>query len=91
MGPIPESQKNKYKMLIGDQFSERCEIVALPNQEAKSMARASVEHWIVRLGSPDNLHYDQGLKFMSKLFPSLCAAPGQKKTSNLPPARERID
>ena len=35
MGPLPESQRNKYILLIGSQFSKWYEAVALPNQEAK--------------------------------------------------------
>ena len=35
MGPLPESQGDKYILLIGDQFSKWYEAVALPNQEAK--------------------------------------------------------
>ena len=68
-------------MLIGDQFSKWYEAVALPNQEAKTVAKAVVEHWMVRFGCPVNLHSDQGSKFMSKLFRSLCNELGIQRTS----------
>ena len=32
MGPLPESQGNKYILLIGDQFSKLYEALALPNR-----------------------------------------------------------
>ena len=49
MGPPPGSQGNKYILLIGDQFSKWYEAIALTNQEAKTLSRALVEHWIVNL------------------------------------------
>ena len=60
MGPLPESQGNKYILLIGDQFSKWYEAVALPNEEAKTVAKASVEHWIVRFGCPVNYTVTKG-------------------------------
>ena len=68
-------------MLIGDQFSKWYETLALPNQEAKTLAKAIVEHWIVRFGRPVSLHSDQGSNFMSKLFCSLCSELGVQRTS----------
>ena len=35
MGPFPESQRNKYISLSGDEFSKWYKAIALPNQEAK--------------------------------------------------------
>ena len=58
MGPLPESQGNKYILLIVDQFSKWYEAVALLNQEAKTVVKAFVEHWIVRFGFPVNQHSD---------------------------------
>ena len=94
MGPLPESQGNKYILLIGDQFSKWYEAVALPNQEAKTVAKAFVEHWIVIFGCPVNLHSDQGSNFMSKLFRSLCSELGIQKTSTTsyhPPGNAMIE
>ena len=81
MGPLPESEGNKYILLIGDQFSKWCEAIALPNQEAKTVSRSFVEHWIVRFGCPVNLHSDQGSKFTPKLFRSLCSELGIQRTA----------
>ena len=81
MGPLPESQGKKNVLLKGDQFSKWYEAVALPNQEAKTVAKAFVEHWIVRFGCPVNLHSDQGSNFISKLFRSLCSELRFQRTS----------
>ena len=69
MGRPPGSQGNKYISLIGDQFSNFYEALALPNQEAKTVSRAFFERWLVRFVCPVNLHSDQG----SKLFGSPCS------------------
>ena len=56
MGPLPESQGNKYILFIGNQFSKWYEAVALPNQGAKTVSRLFVEDWIVRFGCESNLN-----------------------------------
>ena len=93
MGPLPESQGNKYILLIGNQFSNWYEAVASPNQEAKTVSRLFVEDWIVRFGCPVKLHSDQGLKFMSEFFRSLCSEPGQRTStsSNYPKGNAMIE
>ena len=78
MGPLPGEQ---YILLIGDQFSKWYEAIALPNQEAKTVAKAFVEHWIVRFGCPVNLHSDQGPNLISQLFRGLCSELGSQRTS----------
>ena len=81
MGPLPESQVKKYFLLIADQFSKWYEAVALPNQDAKTVAKAFVEQWIVRFGCPVKLHSDQGSNFIPKLFRSLCSELGIQRKS----------
>ena len=73
MGRLPESQGNKYFLPIGDEFSKLYKAVALPNQEAKTVQLAFVEHWMVRFGCLVSLQSDQGSKFVSKLIRSLCS------------------
>ena len=75
-------------------ISKWYEAVALPNQEAKALARAFVEHWIVRFGITVNVHKDQRLKTMSQLLLSFCCELGIQKTStisNQPQENRRID
>ena len=81
MGPLPESNGQKYILLIGDQFSKWYEAVAMANQEAKTVARALVDNWITKFGCPVNLHSDKGTNFMSELFTELCRVLGIERTS----------
>ena len=68
MGPLPESQENKYILFIGDQFSEWYEAVALPNEEAKTVLRAFVKHWIVRFGCQSTYTVTKGRIFYVKII-----------------------
>ena len=81
MSPLHQSQGNKYILLIGDQFRKLYKAVALPNQDAKTVSRAFVEHWILTFGCPVNLHSDLGSNFIPKLFRSLCSELAIQRTS----------
>ena len=80
-GPLPETQKgNKYILVMADHFDKWCECVALPSQEAGTVARAVAEKWICRWGAPFHLHSDQGRQFESQLFHDVMKWFGVKKT-----------
>ena len=69
MGPLPATVRgNKYIVVMMDYFSKWMEAVALPNQEAATVAQALVEGVVCRFGAPATLHSDQGRNFQSRLF-----------------------
>ena len=73
LGPLPCTKNNNvYILLIVDQFTKWVEAVALPNQKAETVARATVENFILRLGCPLEIITDQGTNFQSDLFQELC-------------------
>lgn len=53
---------------------------ALPNQRAKTCAKALVDNWVYRYGEPDAIHSDQGRNFESHLFSELCQMLEIKKS-----------
>ena len=70
--PFPESQSgNKYVFMIFDQFTKCVECYLLPDQGANTVARALVDNFIARFGSPCIIHSDQGRQFESDLFAAL--------------------
>ena len=71
MGPLPESNGNKFICLIGDHFTKWYEAIPLPDQKATTTASALIEHWISRFGCPHSIHSDQGRNFESHLFKEL--------------------
>ena len=62
-----------------DQFSKFVEAVALPNQEARTVAKALMDHWIARYGVPRQVLSDRGTNFERKLFRELCILLGTDK------------
>ncbi len=52
----------------------------LPNQRAKTCARALVDNWVYRYGAPYAIHSDQGSNFESHLFSELCQMLEIKKS-----------
>ena len=79
--PFPESQSgNKYVFMIFDQFTKCVECYLLPDQGANTVARALVDNFIARFGSPCIIHSDQGRQFESDLFAALCTLLEIKKT-----------
>ena len=72
-GPHPKSSNGKvYILTIIDQFTKYVESAALPNQEAKTVAKAFMEHVILRHGAPLQILTDRGTNFESALFRELC-------------------
>ena len=68
LGPLPNSQGNRYILLIGDHFTKWYEAIPLPNWTAYTTANALLEHWICRFGCPESIHTDRGTNFDSELF-----------------------
>ena len=81
LGPFPESQLgNKYVFMVVDQFTKWVDCYPLPDQGARSVARAFVDNFISRFGSPCIIHSDQGRQFESDLFTALCTLLEVTKT-----------
>jgi hypothetical protein len=72
-GPLPKTKDgNSYVLVICDCFTRWTEAIPLPNQEAGTIAKAFVDHYVSRFGVPMVIHSDQGRNFTSKLFSDMC-------------------
>ena len=61
MGPFPISiHDNKYILVITEYLAHWCEVVALPDSMASTVARALLQHIIFPHGCPQQLLSDQG-------------------------------
>ena len=78
LGPFkPKStQGNSYIMIVTDYFTKWVEAILLPDQKAKTTARALVKPIISRHGSPKTILTDRGTNFTSKIFSSICSYLG---------------
>ena len=55
-----------------DVFTKYTQAIPLKSQKASMVAKALIDHWIVRFGVPERLHSDQGRNFESKVISQLC-------------------
>ena len=53
--------KNKYILMMLDQFSHFCTVVPIPNNLAKTVSTAILTHWIALYGTPTKIRIDAGL------------------------------
>ena len=71
-GPLPVTEwGNKYILVAADYFSKWPECWAIPDQEAKTIARC-LEELIGRHGVPQALLTDQGKNFECKVISEIC-------------------
>lgn len=73
LGPFHKTPAgNRYVLTIIDHFSRYVCMIAMPNQQANTVAQALVNNWLLKFGVPDTIVTDQGTNFMSDLFKQLC-------------------
>ena len=75
---------NKHILVISDYYTKSTECFAMPNMEAKTVAKPLVEEVIVRCGTPYVMHTDQGVQFESNLFQEMCRLLQIQKTRTTP-------
>lgn len=81
LGKLPTTKSgNNYALVISDYFTKWPEVIAIPNQEAKTIAKVVVKEWISRYGSPLEFHTDQGRNFEAELTSEIMEILGIKKT-----------
>jgi hypothetical protein len=72
-GALPTTHNgNKYILTFQDDLSKFSEAIAIPNQEADTIAKAFISRIILKHGPPVSLLTDQGTNFLSNLFKSVC-------------------
>jgi len=75
---------NKHILTVQDAFSKYFICVAMPDQEAKTVAKAFFQEVICKFGIPKKLVTDNGTNFVSDLFKELCKMLGVKKIETSP-------
>ena len=80
-GPVITSRAgNKYVLVITDTFTKYTVAVPLPDQRARTIARAFLERWALLFGFPYQCHSDQGSCFTSTLWTRVCEELNIEKT-----------
>lgn len=82
VGPLNTTlMGNKYILTFEDDFTKTVDGVALPDQEAATIAEAFVERIICRYALPERLITDKGANFESRLIKEICKILKIKKKS----------
>ena len=85
LGPLPLTPcKNGYILLSTDHFTEWVEIMAVPDQTAKTCANKLLNEVIARYGCPLTILSDQGAAYESSIFHELCQLLEIRKTRTSP-------
>ena len=86
LGPVILATKSeaKYILVISDLYTKYVVTVPLKDMTAATVANAIVEQWIMRYGTPDVLHMEQGTKFNSDLMQDICRLFMIDKTRTTP-------
>ena len=71
VGPLPESQGNKYLLTVIDRFTRWPEAIPIKDIEARTIARAYVHNWVARFGVPSQMTSDRGTQFVSELWSAM--------------------
>ncbi|CAG2231769.1 unnamed protein product [Mytilus edulis] len=95
LGPLPVTkQKNKYVLMIVDQFTKWLECFPIPGQTAEIVAKAAVDGFISRFGCPLEVHTDQGKNVDGNLMWNLCELLEISKTRTTayhPASNEQVE
>jgi transposase InsO family protein len=78
VGPLPQSQGNRYLFTIVDRFTRWPEAIPLSETSTETCARAIVAHWISRFGLPSVITSDRGAQFTSKLWSEISQLLGMQ-------------
>ena len=67
-----------------DAFSKFSVAAVMPNQQAKTVAKALVDKWFYAYGIPTRIHCNQGKSFDNKIIEQLCKVYGVKQSTTTP-------
>ncbi|KXJ84017.1 hypothetical protein RP20_CCG022097 [Aedes albopictus] len=84
VGPLPISNGMRYILTMIDRFSRWPEAVAISDMTAETVAKAFVEVWVARFGTPEQLTSDQGRQFESQLMKELATLLGLERLRTTP-------
>jgi transposase InsO family protein len=80
-------------LTMQDSFTRYLIATPVTDLEAKTLAKAVVDSWVMFLGTPEQIHTDRGTSFTSALFSEVLRLLGIKKTVTPPycPRGDRVE
>ena len=80
----PSKDGKKNVLVMTNAISKFSEAVVMPNQQAKTVAKALVDKWFYTYGIPTRIHSNQGKSFDNKIIEQLCKIYGVKQSTTTP-------
>ena len=77
----PSKDGKENVLVMTDAFSKFSMAVVMPNQQAKTVAKALVDKWFYVYGIPTRIHSDQGKSFDNKIIEQLYKIYGVKQST----------
>ena len=77
----PSKDGKENVLVMTDAFSKFSVTVVMPNQQAKTVAKALVDRCFYTYGIPARIHSDQGKSFDNKIIEQLCKIYGVKQST----------
>ena len=74
--PLPPSQGFTHLLTVVDHFTWWLEAIPVTNTSALSLARALLQNWVSRFGTPQHITSDRGSQFTSTLWSQLSTLLG---------------
>ena len=71
VGPLPSSQGFTHLLTVVDRFTRWAEAIPMSDTSALSLARALLQNWVSRFGTPEHITSDRGSQFTSILWTQL--------------------
>ena len=71
VGPLPESQGNRYLLTVIDRFTRWPEAIPIADMETRTIAKAYVRNWVSRFGVPSQMTSDRGPQFVSEMWTAM--------------------
>ena len=86
LGPVTLARKSRarYILVMSDLFTKYAVTVALQDMTAATVANAIIDEWILKFGTPDVIHTDQGSNFNSEIMHNFCRTFMIEKTRTTP-------
>ena len=80
----PSKDGKENVLVMTDAFSKFSVAVVMPNQQAKTVAKALVDKWFYVYVIPTRIHIDQGKSFDNIIIEQLCKIFGVKQSTTTP-------
>ena len=80
----PSKDVKENVLVMTEAFSKFSVEVVMPNQQAKSVAKALVDKWFYTYGIPSRIHSDQGKSFDNNIIEQPCKIYDVKQSTTTP-------